>query len=138
MTVLGISISGTVYEDIDGDGGILDDGVGAVGVNVDLYLDDGTVAGEIDASDSFFNLATTDGNGIYSFSGLGDTTFWVVIDSATIDPNAGFNGGFSSGDALAEQTYGVAGSVSFQVVTRTRHRQVASTEECKVRLQTTP
>ncbi|MCA9212723.1 MAG: DUF4347 domain-containing protein, partial [Planctomycetales bacterium] len=106
-------ISGAVYEDVDGDGDVLDDGVGVTGVNVHIYLDDGSVNGEIDASDSLFTTLTTDATGSYTLTGLVDGTYWVVVDSASIDPSAGFNATFSSGDAWAEQTYGAAGSVSF-------------------------
>ncbi|ASJ75285.1 DUF4347 domain-containing protein [Granulosicoccus antarcticus] len=113
VTVVGLSISGTVYEDIDGDGDVLDDGTGSDGVDVGLYLDDGTVAGQIDAADSFVTSGVTDGSGNYVFTGLSNATYWVVVDSATIDPNAGFNAGYLSGEAWAEQTFGGAGSVSY-------------------------
>jgi hypothetical protein len=33
-----------------------------------------------------------------------------VVDSRTINPDAGYNGGFGLGDVWAEQTYGVAGA----------------------------
>ena len=105
-------ISGTIYDDVDGDGDVFDDNVKVVGATVYLYVDAGIV-GEIDVADALVRTTTTDAGGSYSFTGLGDSIYWVVVDSTTIDPDAGFNGGFSSGDAWAEQTYGVAGSVTF-------------------------
>ena len=104
-------ISGTVYEDVDGDGDVLDDGIGASGVTVNLYRDDGD--GTLNAGDTFVTFTTTDGSGNYVFTSLTDDTYWVVADSKTIDPTAGFNGGFVSGDAWAEQTYGSVNSVSW-------------------------
>ena len=104
------AISGTVYEDVNGDGSLAD-AVGVAGVNVDLYLDDGD--GVIDAGDTLVDSTTTDGSGNYTLTGTGAGTYWVVVDSTTIAPDAGFNGGFGIGDVWAEQTWGSAGAVSF-------------------------
>ncbi|NNC75708.1 MAG: CSLREA domain-containing protein, partial [Acidimicrobiia bacterium] len=93
------SISGTVFEDIAGD--VLNDGTvgdannpGALGVTVRLY----------DGGSGLVGTETTDGSGGYSFTGLGDDTYQVVVDSRTIpsaqDPAA------TVGDIWAEQTYG--------------------------------
>ncbi len=46
-------------------------------------------------------------------SGLADDTYWVVVDSRTIAPNAGLNSLFSQADVWAEQTYGSAGAVTY-------------------------
>ena len=106
----GADISGTIYEDINGDGSLID-GVGIGGVDVHLYLDDGD--GVIDAGDTWVASTTTDAAGLFNFAPGADGTYWVVVDSTTITPDAGFNGGFGLGDVWAEQTWGSAGAVSF-------------------------
>ena len=102
------SISGTVYEDVDGDAA-LGDAVGAANVRVRLYADlddDGTVS----AGDSFIGQTTTGpGNGDYSFqvdTSSDGTKHLVVVDSKGVTPSSGFNGGFDQSEAWAEQTYG--------------------------------
>jgi len=112
------TITGTVYEDVDGDGNVVDDNVGVSGAIVSLYIDDGTVVGKVDASDSLVNSTATDGTGNYSFAGLADQTYWVVVDSTTIGTSAGFNGGHGQTDVWAEQTYGSVGSVALSGVYR--------------------
>lgn len=115
-TISGFTVSGTdrlllvAVSIVDGDGDILDDGVGLSGATVRLYRDDGD--GNLDAGDTFVTSTTTDGSGNYSFTALSDDVYWVVADSKSIDPTAGFNGGFISGDAWAEETYGSVNSVS--------------------------
>ncbi len=104
-------ITGTIYEDVDGDGDVLDDGNFVTNVDVLIYLDDGD--GVIDAGDGYVTTVSTDMSGNYSFSGLANGTYWVVVDSKTIDPSAGYNSGFSELDVWAEQTYGTAGAVSY-------------------------
>jgi hypothetical protein len=102
------NISGTIYEDVNGDAG-LGDAVARDTVTVALYQDGGD--GQPDGVDDGAPTAvTTNGLGNYSFSGLLNGTYWVVVDSKTISPNAGLNGGFVQGDVWAEQTYGVAGA----------------------------
>ncbi|MDH3767966.1 MAG: DUF2341 domain-containing protein, partial [Gammaproteobacteria bacterium] len=103
------SVSGTVYEDVNGDAG-LGDAVGAGGVRVRLYTDvndDGTV----DAGDAFVDETTTNASGVYSFAvdpGVTGDRYLVAVDSKTVPPNGGspFNAGFGQGDVWAEQTYG--------------------------------
>ncbi|MDX2436716.1 MAG: FG-GAP-like repeat-containing protein [Acidobacteriota bacterium] len=105
-------ISGTVFEDIVGD--VLDDGAigdannpGAVGVDVYLYLDDGDSG--LDAGDTLIGGAPqpTNASGNYSFTGLADGDYFVVVDSKTVgstqDPLAVLT------DIWAEQTYGPVG-----------------------------
>jgi hypothetical protein len=105
-------ISGIVFEDIVGD--VLADGVvgdannpGVEGVDVYLYLDDGDA--NLDAGDTLVGGAPTptDASGNYSFSGLSDGDYFVVVDSKTVastqDPAAVLT------DIWAEQTYGPAG-----------------------------
>ena len=103
-------ISGTIYEDVDGDGDVLDDNVTVSGVTVDLYRDDGD--GSPDAGDSLVATTSTDGSGNYTFTNFANDTYWVVVDSTDISPDAGFNFG-TKDDVWAEQTYGSAGAVSF-------------------------
>ena len=106
------AISGRIYEDVDGDGAVLDDNVFvAGGVSVDLYQDDGD--GVPDAGDTFLANTTADVTGFYFFTNLFPNTYWVVVDSKTVDPSGGFNATFNQGDVWAEQTYGAVESVSF-------------------------
>ncbi len=110
------TLSGTVYEDINGNGDILDDGVGAAGVTLNLYLDDGGRLGRPDTGDSFVASTVSDASGNYSFGGLGMERYWVVADSKTVAPGAAFNAGFAQGDVWAEQTWGGYGSTYFNGV----------------------
>ena len=104
------TVSGTVYEDVNGDGSVAD-GVGVNGVTVKLYVDT-NANNTADAGDALIGTTATAGGGNYSFTGLANATYWVVVDSKTIAPSAGLNGGFTQADVWAEQTYGVAGAAS--------------------------
>lgn len=115
LDVLAYDISGGVWEDIDGDGAISDDGVGVAGATARLYLDDGD--GVISAGDTLKDTVATDGSGAYTFTGLGNYTYWVVLDSTTVSSTAGLNGGFDQGDLWAEQTYSGIGGVSYDGAT---------------------
>lgn len=108
------SIGGTIFEDVNGNGSILDDGVARGGVMVRLYLDDGD--GTPDAGDLLQASALTNGSGQYLFSNFADGTYWVVVDSHTITPSAGLNFGFTNDDIWAEQTYGSGDAVTFSGV----------------------
>lgn len=102
-----VTISGTVFEDINGDSD-LGDAVGIGGVQILLYRDDGDNV--ISAGDSLVATTNTSGGGTYSFTTtLGD--YYVVVDSTTIDPNAGYNTGFGRSDVWAQQTYGTDGAL---------------------------
>jgi parallel beta-helix repeat protein len=110
------TISGTVFEDIYADGA----GSEAIGhannpvrsgVTVKLYADGGD--GLADGGDDIYMTSTTtDGSGNYTFN-VDNGTFWTVVDSKTITSSIALNGGFTSGDTWAEQTYGALGSVLF-------------------------
>ncbi|MCP3870586.1 MAG: DUF4347 domain-containing protein, partial [Gammaproteobacteria bacterium] len=102
------SISGTVYEDVDGDGAVADDGIGRGDVDVMLYLDDGD--GIPDIGDTLVGTTTTGSTGSYSFSDMVDGSYFVVVDSKTISPASGYNGGHNLDKVWAEQTYGSTGS----------------------------
>jgi hypothetical protein len=103
------SIAGSVLQDVNGDSNLAD-AVGRGAVTVKLYKDAGN--GTPDGTDTLQTTTTTAADGSYSFTGLANATYWVVVDSKTIAPSAGFNGGFVQGDVWAEQTYGVAGAAS--------------------------
>ncbi|NNF11272.1 MAG: hypothetical protein HKN74_13410, partial [Acidimicrobiia bacterium] len=113
-------IYGAVFEDIAGDalaGGaqVVGDAANpiAAGVTLRLYRDNGSVAGEPDASDGFVGSTTTDASGRYAFGGIPDGDYWVTVDSASVAPSAGINVAYSQDDVWAEQTYGPTGSLSF-------------------------
>ena len=103
------TISGTVFEDISGD--VLNDGTigdasnpGVQDTNVYLYLDvDGD--GVAEATDTYMTTVPTDANGDYSFPGLSNGKYFVVVDSKTVRSTAP---ALSSNDVWAEQTYGPA------------------------------
>ena len=98
------TLSGTVYNDLNGNANVADDG-GAVFANatVRLYMDDGD--GVMDAGDVSLGATTTNGAGLYSFSNLGNATYWVTVDSKTLAAPA-YNGVFTINDVWADQTYG--------------------------------
>jgi VCBS repeat-containing protein len=106
------SISGRVWEDVNGDGSLAD-GVGVNGVNVRLYRDNPS-AGTVGAPDTLDFLVgstvITAGGGFYTFSSLFDAAYWVVVDSRSITPAAGTA---SATSIWAEQTYATAGAVSY-------------------------
>ncbi len=112
------NVTGTVYEDVDGDGGISDDGIGLAGVTVHLYRDGGN--GTPGGGDVLVASTTTDVNGVYDFDHLVNATYFVVVDSQTVTPSAGFNAGYGTGDVWAEQTYGAAGSMYFDALSARR------------------
>ena len=41
------------------------------------------------ADDTFVTSTLTAGGGAYSFTGLADDTYWVVVDSKTVSPSQG-------------------------------------------------
>ncbi len=110
------SISGTVWEDISGDGicgdTVVNDTTGdnraLSNVYVALYRDDGS--GVPDIGDNFVASATTNSMGYYSFSGLSNGLYWVVVDSKTVTPNYLCNGGSCPSYLWAEQTWGGVGT----------------------------
>jgi hypothetical protein len=122
-------ISGNVSEDINGDAG-MGDAAASNNVTVVLYQDGGD--GQPDGVDDGapVGTTTTDGSGNYSFSGLGNGTYWVIVDSKTISPNAGIKGGFAQGDVWrqwGDQCAGCWRAVFWRAV---RHRLRYSFGHC--------
>ncbi len=112
----GVTLSGTVYEDVDGDGAISDDGTARSGVDVWLFAEkDGN--SKPSEGDVVVDSTRTDGTGAYSLVGPVGATTYVVVDSQDVTPSTGFAGGFSAGSAWAEETYGPAGSATFDGTT---------------------
>ena len=103
-------ISGTIYEDIVGDGSVTDD-VGVDQVTVYLYRDNGD--GNRDTNDEYVASATTTGGGNYIFQQpyitYGD--YFVVVDSMGITASNGLNNSYAVDDIWAEQTYASAGGL---------------------------
>ncbi|MEF1206932.1 beta strand repeat-containing protein, partial [Photobacterium damselae] len=106
-SALAASVSGTVFEDITGDGLTdgdvsLDDNIGdqrgLPGVTVTIYLDDGDNIP--DSGDTVVATDVTDANGNYSFTGLANAVYWVASDAPTTASNG-------SGGLVAEQTIGM-------------------------------
>ncbi|MFW5439425.1 MAG: LamG-like jellyroll fold domain-containing protein, partial [Methylophilaceae bacterium] len=111
VAATGNTVTGTIYEDVDGDGGVLDDGVTVQNAAVSLYLDDGD--GVIDAGDTFVSKTLTDASGNYTFGPVASGTYWVVVDSTSVVASNGLNATFSVGDTWADQSYGSIGAVTF-------------------------
>ena len=105
-------VSGTIYEDVNGNGSIVDVGTQRVaGATVYLYRDSNG-NNQLDATDVLVGSGTTDASGNYSFSNLAAARYWVAVDSKTVKPSAGLNTGFTQGDVWAEQTYAAAGAAT--------------------------
>lgn len=102
------NISGTVYEDVNGDSNLAD-GAARSGVTVMIYRDNGDAVPSV--GDLLFSTTTTNGSGVYSVAVPDSNTYWVVVDSKTIPPSNGFTGGSAQGDVWAEQTYGPLGAL---------------------------
>jgi CSLREA domain-containing protein len=107
----GLNISGTVYEDINSNGQVADDGVGLAGAIVSLYHDNGD--GVIGAGDTIVGNIGANASGQYSFNNVASGTYWVVVDSRTFRSNSGLTATSTILDQWAEQTYGSAGSVAW-------------------------
>ncbi|HIF9195078.1 TPA: GEVED domain-containing protein [Photobacterium damselae] len=107
-SALAASVTGTVFEDITGDGltdgdatfnDNLGDQRGLPGVTVTIYLDDGDNLP--DSGDTVVATDVTDANGNYSFTGLANAVYWVASDAPTTASNG-------SGGLVAEQTFGMS------------------------------
>ncbi|PSU70010.1 hypothetical protein C9J22_12495 [Photobacterium phosphoreum] len=101
-----LTIGGTIFEDIIGDGYAdgdvtfndnTGDQRGLPNVTVTLYLDDGDNLPN--SSDALIATDVTDANGEYAFTGLIAGVYWVASDAPTVSSNG------SSG-LIAEQTIG--------------------------------
>ena len=104
-------IRGTVFDDVDGDADVAEPGTGFFGgATVRLFRDDGASVGFIDAGDTLVTNTTTNAAGQYVFTGVFDGTYYVVVDSKTLNPSTA---------VWAEQTYGVAGAATGGTFTAT-------------------
>ena len=133
----GNTISGTVYEDVNGDASLAD-AVGARDVTVHLWAD-------LFGSPTYIGSTVTNASGQYTFTGVANGTYGVIVDSKTIDPSAGFNVGFGQGDVWAEQTYGSTGAAYWtgtlpwtRATTASSPRPARSTAACSHRPAATP
>ncbi|HEX8293229.1 MAG TPA: hypothetical protein VF570_15820, partial [Pyrinomonadaceae bacterium] len=105
LTLTPRTVSGTVYEDVNGDSQ-LGDAVGRPNVSARLYQDANN-NGVVDTGDVYLAGTTTDASGQYSFQVAPQSTgnnYLVAVNSKEVTPSAGLIGG--RGDAWAEQTYG--------------------------------
>jgi parallel beta-helix repeat protein len=101
------NVRGAIYEDILGDGSLVGD-LQAGGVNVRLY-EDANNNGLIDAGDVFLQQITTNPSGSFGFRVQTNATgenYLVAVDSRSVSPAAGFNGGYGLNDVWAQQTVG--------------------------------
>lgn len=93
-------ISGTVYEDVNGD----NDAAGLTpraGVRVRLFKD---------GDENAIADTITDKSGGYAFHPATSGTYWVAVEAASVTPAAG-----ASGPVHAEQTWGGAGAMCLQL-----------------------
>ncbi len=104
------TISGTVREDVNGDGDN-SDAVNVQGALVRIWTDggDGVPDGVDDVE---LQNTVTPANGQFDFTALvDDTTYFVTVASKSIEPSAGFNGGYDWTFVWAEQTRGGEGAL---------------------------
>jgi uncharacterized repeat protein (TIGR01451 family) len=80
------SISGTVFNDLDGDGSLDAGEPGMGGIDISLYNDVNS-DGLLDGGDTLESSLVTDSNGNYLFSGLDDGNYIISISS----PPAGYD-----------------------------------------------
>ncbi|MBA2734375.1 MAG: right-handed parallel beta-helix repeat-containing protein, partial [Acidobacteria bacterium] len=105
LTLTPRTISGTVYEDVNGDSQLAD-GVVRSNVSARLYQDANN-NGVVDTGDTFLLETTTSVAGAYSFNVAPQATgnnYLVAVDSKDVTPTAGLIAG--RGDTWVEQTYG--------------------------------
>jgi len=104
-------ISGTIYEDVNGDNG-------AAGllprpnVRVRLYRDGGDDTPGDD--DKLIESVPTDRRGAYDFHPAASGTYWVAVDEQSVTPAAGIHSG-AAPSIRAEQTWGGAGALCLQL-----------------------
>ena len=122
----GVTLSGRIVNDVDGDGNIEGDG-GLGGVEVLLYRDffddqeptqvssPFTTQGSLDQLDADFFGAistTTDANGNYEFTEVGvGETFFIVVNSTTLANDVVGNSVDSANKIFGEQTYAAEGAL---------------------------
>lgn len=91
-----MSLGNLVYLD-NNKNGVFDAGdAGKNGVTVQLYRDNGSTAGTLDAGDALATSTTTAGGGLYSFTGLCAGDYLVVIPSSNFSTSAALDGYESS------------------------------------------
>ena len=104
----GVSFSGRVFHDVDGDGNV-DENQFLEGVQVTLFGDDGIRDGILSQSDfdTADSLTTrTDANGFYEFTDLKvGETYFVVVNSLTLGEHFEING-LLNGNSVAEDVWG--------------------------------
>ena len=112
----GVSISGRVLHDVDGDGSV-DENLILEGVEVRLYTDLGNgTFGNRDINDNGFFTEITNDRGEYEFTDLEvGKTYFIVVDSSTLgnhfELNHLLNGGHDAGDIWGVQTYAAEGAL---------------------------
>ena len=99
------SISGIVFEDVDNLGNPYNDTEDHLqpNVKVRLYQEDDAYT-YLSGGDFYLDSTTTDASGAYTFSGLTNNDYYVVVDSRDIKVQS-LNGGFSDSSVWAEQTF---------------------------------
>lgn len=79
VSVLAASITGLVFNDDNANGEQNGTELGAGGVTIALYRDDGDSLYEPDAGDALVQGTTTTANGGFAFSELASGTFWIMV-----------------------------------------------------------
>ena len=126
------SVTGTVYEDVNGNGSVLDDGQGRGGVDVRLFLDTNQ-NNNPDSTDgpAVASAVTNAAGGYWLFApgaspNLVNGRSFVVVDSRDITPTAGyaasgFIGPTAADDVWADQTYAFANAIGANSVQAVWH-----------------
>ncbi|WP_421800255.1 Calx-beta domain-containing protein [Haliscomenobacter sp.] len=90
------SLGDRVFKDNNKNGTFDGGDAGIVGVVVNLYRDNGTTPGILDASDAFITFTTTNASGLYAFSNLCSDDYIVQIPSSEFGVGEPLNGLVSS------------------------------------------
>ncbi|MGB9824107.1 MAG: hypothetical protein ACPLN0_06655 [Candidatus Hydrothermia bacterium] len=103
-----ITIRGTIFEDFSELG--VRDANDRYRSNVKVYLYKDLNNNGIPDNTELMDSTTTNGNGAYSFIVGSSDTFFIVVNSKTVSPSAGFNTGYGLPYVWAEQTYSGGGA----------------------------
>ncbi len=101
------SITGSIFEDTDGDSNFLEESIKIDGVDVRLYEDTNN-NNTLDNGDQLLTTVVTSG-GEYEFADVGDGDYFVVVDSKTVASSQTLLG--AQTDVWAQQTAGSQGSL---------------------------
>jgi len=112
-----VEVGGRVFEDFEPLGKNEGEDVGIPGVQVGLFLDNG-IQGVLDANDTLIATTITNESGYYNFTLNLNGTYFIAVNSSTLNTTRGLNEGYTIDDVWAEQTYQVEWNGSAWVLTQ--------------------